>query len=199
MIPWLKTFGQTHIVYVIVISLGLVAFHSWLAEHDARLLADQQVKTSEAKVKATEDEIADLKQEITDNDARAAQQIEAVQKLVQSVKTPQQVVTKLPEVAPNLPVSPTVQSDNSISFPKEDVLPLFQDLANGKEAAVKLDQCQTDYAAQKQIDVKKDSQLKDKDDEITALKKPKGFWRRFGNTLKTIGIGVAVGYAGAHV
>jgi hypothetical protein len=193
MIEYIKKFASTHIFYLVLIGIGAVAFHSWLAEHDARLQAAQEEKAAESLVKASQDQINTLQAQIASNDAKAQQELAALEKVVQNVKTPQQVVTQLPIVAPNLPAPATVQTDDSITFPKADVLPLFQDLADGKVAETKLEQCQTDYVAEQQIATKKDDQLKQKDNEIVALKKKPGFWHRVVGTAKSVGVGVGIG------
>jgi hypothetical protein len=157
------------------------------------------MKAAEAQIEVSQKQIDVLQKQIADTDAKAQQQIESLQKLVQTVKTPQQVVAQLPNVAP-LPVQPTVQPDESISFPKEDVLPLFQDLADGKVAQTKLAQCQSDYSNEQQIAAQKDAQLKQKDTEILALKHKPGFWHRVASTVKQVGVGVGIGLAlGAHL
>lgn len=193
MLSYLKQYASTHLFYLIVIGVALVGFRSWREEHDARLLAEQQIKSSDAAVKASQAQISDLKQQIAASDARSAQQLASLQKMVTAVQTPQQVVKEIPQVATNLPAPVTVQPDDSISFPKADVLPLFQDLADAKTCSVKLAQCQSDYASEQQIAGQKDAQLGEKDKEITALKKPQGFWHRFGSAVKQIGIGIGIG------
>ena len=81
-------------------------------------------------------------------------------------------MANLPAVLPTpLPVPPFVNSDNSITFPAEDVLPLFDALVQGKEAEVNNAACQIDLTNEKQI-------VQDKNAEITALKKKPSFWSR---------------------
>lgn len=198
MIEYLKKFAATHIFYLILIAGGAVAFHSWLSEHDARLQADQTVKAAEIQVKASQDQIIALQAQIATNDARAQQQLDALAKVIQSVKTSQQAAVALPTVA-DLPVPIQVQPDQGWLIPPADVLPLFNQLAEGKVAETKLTQCQADYTAEQQIAAKKDDQLKEKDGEIAALKQKPSFWNRVKGTLKTVGIGVGIGIAiGAH-
>src|SRR5581483_5574315 len=130
------------------------------------------------------------------NDAKAQKEIDTLEKTIAQVKTTQQAAQQLPTVTPNLPTPVTVQTDDSVTFPKEDVLPLFQDLADGKVAQTKLAQCQTDYSAEQQIAAQKDA----KDSEIVVLKKKPGFWHQIGSTIKQVGVGVGIGLAlGAHL
>jgi len=195
MMAYLKQYAGTHLFYLVIGGIALLAFHSWKEEHDARLLAEQQIKASDAAVKVSQDQITTLQKQISVNDAKSAQQIAALSKLVTSVKTPAQAAAEIPQVAPNLPSPVVVEPDNSIAFPKEDVLPLFQDLAEGKTCAVKLAQIQADYAAEQQIAAQKDVQLGARDKEIAVLKHPRGFWHRLGSAMKQVGIGIGIGVA----
>lgn len=190
---WVTAYGKTHVAYLILIGIGCVGVHAWIGEHDARLLAEQQVKSAAVALKSSQDAIKGLQEQIAATDAQTASQIASLTKALQTVKTPQQVVTALPTVAPNLPTPAAVQTDNSLTFPAADVLPLFQDLADGKTAEVKLTQCQSDYTAEQQIVSQQTDQLKQKDATIAVLKKPAGFWHRVTGTLKAVGIGIGIG------
>lgn len=193
MIQYLKQYAGTHLFYLVIIGISLVAFHSWKQEHDARLLAEQQVQASDAAVKESQQQISTLTKQISAGDAKAAQQIAALQKAFTAVKTTKQAADEIPHVVTNLPTPVVVQPDESLNIPKVDVIPIVQDLADAKVATVKLAQCQADYATEQQIAAQKDSQLSAKDKEITALKKPKGFWRRIGSAMKQIGVGIGIG------
>jgi hypothetical protein len=158
-----------HVAYIVMfVALALGSFYgfrTWETEHDARVVAEQQVKVDEVQVKSLQDQIIA-------NDAKAQQQIAALSQLIKQVKTPAQVVANLPAVLPTpLPVPPFVNSDNSITFPAEDVLPLFDALVQGKEAEVNNAACQADLTAEKQI-------VQDKNAEIASLKKKPSFWKR---------------------
>lgn len=193
MLNYLKQYASTHLFYIVIIGIALVAFRSWMGEHDARLLADQQIKQSDAAVKASEQEISVLKQEMAANNEKYARDLASLEKTIAAVRTPAQAAKQIPQLVPHLPVPIATQPDNSISFPKEDVLPLFSELAEGKTCAVKLAQCQANYDSEQKIVEQKDAQIAEKDKTITAIRKPKGFWRRVGSTLKQVGIGVAIG------
>lgn len=181
---------KIHISYIVIGAILAVgayfAVHSWQQEHDARLQAQAQITVNEANVKTLQDQIAA-------NDAKAQQQIDSLTKLITQAKTqtPAQIVKEIPIVAPTLPVAPTIAPDESMNFPKQDILPLFTELANGKQCAVQLAASQADFTAEQAIVVQKDQ-------EITVLKKPRGFWRKVGGALETFGIGVGVGIAVGH-
>jgi hypothetical protein len=113
---------------------------------------------------------------------------------VSKVQTPQQAVQSLPQVS-QLPVAPTLQADNSVLFPKDDVVPLFQQLEAGAQCKVQLSATTADLADEKSIVAKQVDTIADqtkqialKQDEITAIKHPKGFWKRFGHDLKLVAI-----------
>jgi|ERR1017187_6482542 hypothetical protein len=179
-----------HVSYLVaglVLAVGsYVGVHSFLQEHDARLLAQQQQKISEAVVKG-------LQQQIADRDAAAAKQQQVIVKVIHDTTTPQQAAQVLPQIvtAP-LPVPVVVQAAGSWLIPEPDVLPIFQQLADQKICRSELTTVQGDLTDTKAIVVQKDA-------EITTLKKPKGFWRRVGGTMKSVGIGIGVGLTLARV
>lgn len=160
---------KTHIAYIVlfvVAGLGaFLAFDSWRAEHDARLLAEQQVKDSEARIK--------------DLQAEADRKVQVITKIVHDAKTPQQVIAAIPEVS-SLPLNPRPVAGDPLSV-QVDAKNLLDELAAGKAAEVQLGACQ--------------EQGKEKDKEIAALKKKPGFWHRLGSGAKKVAIGVAIGYA----
>jgi hypothetical protein len=194
-----KHFVLSHLVWIIGVSVAVVAFYQWRGEHDARLKAEAQEKASQQIIDKNAKDIADLRQQITDNDNRAAQQVADIQKLVATVKTPAQVVKEIPVVAPTLPAAPVAQSDGSITFPKADVLPLFGQLADGASCKVQLVAAQKDLDAEKGIVAKQADDLKEKDKVIAGYKKAAGhhgfFGKVWGGVQKVglLAIGVEIG------
>lgn len=194
-----KHFVLSHLVWIVAVSVAVVAFYQWRAEHDARLKAEAQEKASQQIIDKNAKDIADLRQQMKDNDNRAAQQVADLQKLVATVKTPAQVVKAIPVVAPSLPVQPTVTADDSLVFPKADVLPLFNELAAGKTCAIQLVAAQKDLEAEKQIVAKQEGDLKEKDKVIAGYKKASGhhgfFGKLWGGVQKVglLAIGIEVG------
>ena len=194
-----KHFILSHLVWVVGVAIALVAFYQWRGEHDARLLAEAQEKASQAVIAQYDQTIKGLQQQIVDNDARAKQQVQQIQEIVKQVKTPQQVVQALPTIAPTLPVAPTVTADQGMFFPKEDVMPLFQQLADGKSCAIQLTTVQKDLVAEQGIVEQKDGIIKEKDKVIDGYKKASGHHGFFGKLwggVKTVGllaVGIEVG------
>lgn len=183
MIEYLKKFALTHVAWLVIFAVAFVAFHSWQSEHDARLLADQQQKISEARV-------SDLQAQIAAVNAAAQKQIQVVTKVVHDVQTPTQAVAALPQIS-DVPLNARVATDSPTQV-SVDALPLVQALGECKADAITLNACQTEVKADQQI-------IAEKQTEIVALKKPKSFWRRVSGTLKAVGVGVGIGLVlGAH-
>lgn len=170
------TFLKTHLFYVILIVVGLLAFRGWLQEHDARLASDQTVKVAEAKV-------ADLQQQIVAVNAAAAKQVQVVVKQIEAVKTPAQAITAIPTLS-DLPLNsrPAVDSPTAVTV---DAIPLAQELAECRVTKINLDACTANLGNETAIVTQKQLQ-------IVALQKP-SFWKRVTGTLKTVGIGAAIG------
>jgi hypothetical protein len=172
----LKQYLGTHVFYIVVIAIAILAGRAWLQEHDARLLAEDQIQRSEHQVE-------DLQKQIALNDAAAAKQISSLQLLRQQTKTPQQAIAAIPDLS-TLPLNTRVGPTSGTAI--VDVVPLFQELAHCKQDAVELASCQLDYKAEIAIAAQKDEQ-------IAVLKKKPRFWKRLASTLKTalIGAGAA--------
>lgn len=165
-------------VGVLLLALG---FLSWLREHDARILAEQTIKASESRVDS-------LQAQADSADRSAKTQIAALKKQAAAVQTPAQAIAEIPKLT-DLPLNsrPVPELPSAVQV---DALPLFQALTECKSTAVQLAACSTKLDLSQKIEAEKDTQ-------ITALRKPGGFWKRFGTTLKDVGIGVAIGY-GVH-
>lgn len=175
MIQYLKT----HVFYVALLLVLLVAGRSWLLEHDARLLSDQQAKISDSRVQA-------LYQQIEANKAAAHAAIDTLQKQAAAVKTASQAIIAIPDVSTlSLNSRPLPDNPNQVAV---DAIPLYQTLNQCKQDAVELNACKANAKLTTE-------QLTEKDTEIKALKKPKKFWSRVGSTLKTGGVGVILGIA----
>jgi hypothetical protein len=176
-------FILSHLIWIVALVVGLIGIHSYLSEHDQRLLAAQQAKISEQKVK-------DLQAQIATSDAQAAQTIAALKKAATRVTTPQQAIAAIPDVS-NLHPTISVTDPTKVEVPAVE---FYQELNQCKQDNIALGACQVARAA-------KDEQLAAKDAEIAAYKKPKSFWHRTTTTLKYIGIGIAIGavLAGGHL
>jgi len=177
MLTWLTTFGKTHLTYIVIILIGLIAFRSWLAEHDARQAADAVVKTEQTQ-------IAGLQQQIVAVNAAADQKVQIVTKVIHDAKTPAQVVAVVPQLT-EVPLNTRVAPDNPAQV-SVDALPFLGLLGQAKEDAINLKACQD-------TTVLKDQQLQAKDIEIAALKKKPNFWHRMLGTAKAVGVGIGIG------
>ena len=187
-LTWLKTFGKTHLFYILIIVLGAISFRTWLAEHDARRSAEQAAAVSAQQVKQ-------LQQQIVAIQAQADQQVKTIQTVAASAKTPQQQLALIPQlssvdlnaraIAPLTPVGPPQVA--------VDLAPLVQELAVCKETAVQLQACT-------QTSTLKDQQLVAKDTEIKALKKKPSLWKRVKKDVEFAGVILGIGVAlGAHL
>jgi hypothetical protein len=175
----IKHFILSHLVWIVLAVSGVIGWHYWLQEHDARVAADNAIKVQEATVKS-------LQQQIVDRDAQAAKQQQVIVKVVHDTVTPAQAVQNLPQVvtAP-LPAPVTATPMGDMLIPQPDVMPIFQQLADDKICRSQLDTCTQDLNDTKAIVAAKDT-------EIVALKKKPTFWHRIGHDLKVLAIGAGV-------
>lgn len=178
---YLKGSAAKHALGIAVAVIVVIAGMSWLRDHDARILADATVKASQANVATLEQRIQDVQKE-------GQAQIAKLQEQRKEVKTPAQALAALPSVS-DIPLQPVPLPDDP-SKVSVDALPLFQTLNECKQCSSKLATAEATAEA-------KDAIITEKDVQITALKKKRGFWKTFEHTAEAVGIGVAVGYA-AH-
>lgn len=161
---------------VLVIGLG---FLSYQREHDARILAEQTVKESAARV-------SDLQAQAKATDEAGRKQLADIQKRAAAVRTPAQAIAAIPSVTDvplNVRVAPALPDAVIV-----DAVPLFRELSQCRATAVELNTCRADAVISGKIAAEQTIQ-------ITALKQRKTFWKRFGGTARDVGIGLAVGYA----
>ncbi|HEY6767569.1 MAG TPA: hypothetical protein VI386_22665 [Candidatus Sulfotelmatobacter sp.] len=169
----------THIVWFVAATIALVLGNSWLHEHDARILADTQIKISETTV-------AGLKQQIAVTDAVAAQKAQVITKIVHAVATPTQAVTAIPTLT-DAPLNARIAPDSPTQV-SVDAIALIQALGECKIASTELNACKSDLLNESNI-------VSAKDQEIIALRKKPSFWKRVESTLKVLGIGAGIGVA----
>lgn len=181
--PW-TTFLVSHLVWVVALAVALLVGHAWLAEHDARLAAETQIKTSEANVK-------NLTTQIATTNAAAVQKVQVITRVIHDVQTPAQAVAAFPQIT-DAPLNARVAPDNPAQV-SVDAVPLAQALGECRIEKTDLDACQANLVAETAI-------VAEKTKEIATLKKPKSFFRRVGGTAKAVGIGIGVGLLlGAHL
>jgi hypothetical protein len=167
----------SHAIWIVELAVALLLGHSYLMEHDRRLLADQTIKISEAQVK-------DLQAQIAANNAAAAQKVQVITKIVHDVQTPTQVVAAVPQLT-DVPLHTRVAPDNPVQV-SVDALPFINLLGQAKTDAINLAACQENLKAETSI-------VDAKQTEIVALKKKPSFWKRAGGVAKAVGVGIGIG------
>jgi hypothetical protein len=178
LIDYLKNYAAKHIFGVAVGVIVIIGVRSYMADHDARLLADATVKQSQSR-------IADLQQQLQETKQAGQAQIAKLQQEKAQVKTPAQAIAALPSVTPApLNAAPLPDAPSRVSV---DALPFYQAMNECK-------QCSTELATVKAEDATKDEIITEKDVQITALKKKRGFWKTFERTVEIGGAAFAFGY-----
>jgi hypothetical protein len=175
----LWNFLKPHIFWVALVSVALVLGHSWLAEHDSRIVAEQTVKVAQDSVKT-------LQAQLTDIQKQGQQKVAVIQQKAAQVKTPAQAIAAIPDVS-TLPLhsQPIPQTPTQVAV---DALALYQELATARATDVRLETCQDSLNRQTQISNQQNL-------EIVELKRKPAFWHRVGSTLKTVGVGIGIGFA----
>lgn len=173
-----KHWALSHAVWIAAIAIALVMGHSLLAEHDARLLADAQIKVSETQIK-------DLQAQIVQTNAAAAAKVQVITKIVHDVQTAPQAVAAVPQLT-DVALNARVTPDNPAQI-AVDAIPFVNLLAQAKTDSIKLAACTDNLKSETAIVAQKDVQ-------IVALKKKPAFWKRVEGTAKAVGIGVGIGF-----
>lgn len=178
MISWIKTYAAHHLFYIILIVVGVLSFHVWLQEHDAKVAAQTVAKQQEALV-------ADLKQQIEATQAQAAQKVQVIKQVVQKANTSTEVAAAIPSLT-DLHINAQPVPNDPIHL-QVDALPLMQLAGQAKEEEIQLAACE-------QVGELKDKQLAAKDVEIVALKKKPRFITRIKNVAEAVGVGFALAF-----
>ena len=187
---------KPHLIYWVLIAVGLVGFRSWLIEHDNRLLATaetQAIKTQVTQLQADKTQLQDAIKQIS---ATSAATIAALKLQATKITTPQQAVIAIPDVS-QLPIHSRPAVDNAMQV-SVDAVPLYQELNQCRQDQVALGACQAIHDKDQQLILNSGNLVKLKDEEIAVLKKPQGFWKRFTGTIKQVGIGIGIGIALGH-
>ena len=170
----------SHLAWIILFAASFAGVRFWLAEHDARLQAESDIKASQLQ-------IITLQQGITARDKAASIQVAPIVKIIHDVQTVPQAVAALPQIVNTpLPMPVTVQPNNSISIPEPDVMPIFTQMADDKICRVQLATATQDVIDNKAIIAQQTTQ-------ITTLKKKPKFWKRVTSVVKDVAIGVGIG------
>lgn len=165
---------------IIIGTIALAVLVAALREHDARILAEQTVQESAARVSSLEDEVKAVS-------AKGAAEVQAVKKSAAAVKTPAQAIASIATVS-EAALQPRELPDAPSSVQVE-AIPLYQALATCKETGIELQTCTAKSELTEKV-------IAEKDIQIQALKKKKSFWKRLGSGAKSIGCaagGAAVG------
>lgn len=168
---------KTHLFYVLLFGMGLFFVHEWVAEHDARVIADNTVKQSMVQV-------ATLQAQINTIPAQTAAKVQTIVKVVHDAQTPAQVVAAIPSLT-DLPLQTRVIPGNTVDV-EVAAQPLMQLVGELKTTEVQLGACQ-------QKDSLKDQQIVELNTTIKALKKKPNFIHRITSVAKAVGVGIGIG------
>lgn len=175
-----KSTWPIHAYYLGIILVAVLFGYSWIKEHDARLVADAAVKTAQVQVQS-------LQQQIADRDKQVQQAVAPIIKIIHDTTTVPQAIKQIPNIVVQPLKTPVVSApNNAVLIPEPDVIPVFDQLADDKICRPLLSAAQQDELDQVNI-------IKQKDDQIVALKKKPGFWHRVGGVAKQVGIGIGIG------
>ena len=183
MVQWIETYAKTHVFYLILLAGGIFGFHSWLAEHDQRLLTDKQVAVDAQQIK-------DLQSQLKDVQVQTAAKVAAVMKEKATIKTPVQAMPVINafDVALNARPVPSLGPD----VVAVAAVHLALDLEQCRADRISLGGAQAEISLMQQEDAKKDDQIK-------ALKAKPKFWARLKGDAKSAGFWTSVGVIIAKV
>lgn len=165
-------------VWAAVVVAALLCAGLWMHEHDARIRAEEAVKTAQTNIAA-------LQSQVQASAQVTAATVTAIQKKAAKVTTPAQAIAAIPDIS-DVPLNARPLPDMPTAVAVEAV-PLYQELASCRVTEAKLDGCAAAAALTAKIIVQKDA-------EIAALKKPNSFWHRAKEIAEAVAIGAAVGY-----
>jgi hypothetical protein len=181
-------------IIAVLVNIAFLAFAlpSYWANKQAQL-------SLAATVDAQKSVISRLDAQMKDRDAATQAVLDKLQELAKATKTPAQAIKVLPQVV-ELPkpiyLQPAVDAAGkqlpdapSAVIPPESIVPLFQTLAQCKEDAATLANCQADA---KDTGAKLQAVITERDKAVTAAKGGT-FWHRMKSAARWTAIGVAGG------
>lgn len=173
---------RLHLGYLLILAGLFGLFRFWLSEHDARLAADHQVAADAVQVKS-------LQEQISARDQQATIQQAPIVRIIHDAITPQQALQSMPELV-DVPLRApiTLDSGGNAVVPMPDIMPLFQQFADGKLCKLKLSTATADLVDTKAI-------VAQRDEEIKTLKKKPAFFHRLASVSQHIAIGIGIGLA----
>lgn len=183
----LGTFILSHSIWAVALVVALVLGNIALKEHDQRIAAQAQIKTSEAT-------IAQLQTQISTTNAQAAAKVQTIVKIVHDLgpaPTPAQIVAAVPSLTDAPLNTRTIPGDSTDV--EVTAIPFINFLVTAKTDEIELGACQANLTAETAITAQKNV-------EIAALKKKPSFLHRVGDVAKAVGVGIGVGLLiGGHL
>jgi hypothetical protein len=175
-----KEWAAQHVKALAIAGALVFAGRIYLQDHDARLKADETVKTAQATIDG-------LQKQAQAVQAVAARKVVILQKEAATVKTGPQALEHLPELdMPELRPEPMPDPER-VSV---QVVPLYQDLNACKQCSIELEATKQALELQTAIS-------KEKDTEITALKRKPSFLKRLGRAALVTGCAAGGSAAGS--
>lgn len=168
-----------------------IEFASWLRAHDAWVRLEQELKDHDARIAQIESRQETREKETT-------QKVRAIERNKKEVRTPEQIIARLPEYLP-LPEAPVLVTPPAtpeelkprpqLILPPEDIKPLYDFAADCASSKVKLATCEANLADEKEIG----KELREeRDSAVKAAKGGRGFWSNVKTALKWMAIGGAI-------
>jgi hypothetical protein len=200
--------GKLEIIAAIVLLAGgVLAFRSWLSEHDLRLHAEEQAKAQQTVQADAAAKAAELQKQMDVRDQAYTEQLKALDSKLQSATSPQQFAALVSQMAglkqPIQVVTPAATSQNPNPTPVAQVPEI--DFPQAKAYVTDCEQCKLDRAklqadaadrasqaalAQKQID-----SLKQEVNTWQTAAKGGSKWQRMKRAAKWFAIGAGAGAA----
>lgn len=174
---------RPHFFWIVLVSGGLFAFREWLAQHDANVRAEIQVRDLQTNIDS-------LKAQIAARQVDTQKQVQVIVKEVAAAKTPEQQIAEVNKLAANpIHAEPVLGDPSKVTV---DLAPLLAEESECRQMAIKYGACQQDLQDRLAIEAEQAKQ-------VDVLKKKPGFWRRLASDTKKIAIGIAFGAAGALI
>jgi hypothetical protein len=172
-----------HIFYLVIIVALIFGGRMWVQERDLRM-------AQETTVAVLQNHVQTLEAQINQRDEQAAKQQQVIVKVIHDVQTVPQAVAAVPQVVTTpLPVPVTSDASGDMIIPKDDVIQVFDQLADDKLCNSKLSTAAADLVDEKNINANLTQQ-------IAVLKKKPKFIKRVLRDAKLIGIGAGLGAIG---
>lgn len=200
LIPRVKDYVLHHLFYLIIIAIGVIAFRSWLQEHDARLAVDAENRASQQRVVQLQQDITAINAQVAQINAAKDAQIAELKKAATRVTTSAQAIQELPSVAnlhgyQTMP-QPVPDKPDQITVL---ALPYYQQLNACQQDLVARTACEA-VAGKKDEQLAKDVEIiAEKDKQIANLQRRPSFWKRLGGELKRGTLWTSVGIVVAKV